>query len=121
MRIEADGSHSCEINPGLFPTEEVCNGDVSHGVWCEAHDCSAPTAAPTAAPTLAPTAAPTAAPAAAPASTPTAAPTSGVVVGNDPIVKMNGSVYKVGYNPNPNPSPSPSPNPNLQPQTQPQP
>jgi len=61
LRIEADGSHSCEINPGLFPTETVCNGDVSHGVWCQGHDCTA-TAAPTSAPTMAPTAAPTAAP-----------------------------------------------------------
>jgi len=98
LRIEADGSHSCEINPGLFPTEQICNGEVSHGVWCQGHSCE--TAAPTSAPTMAPTAAPTAAPTSAPASPlPGTTPSTGVVVGNDPIIKMNGSVYKFHLKP----------------------
>jgi hypothetical protein len=42
---------------------------------------------------------PTAAPAAAPASTPDSTPAPGVVVGNDPIIKMNGSVYKFHLKP----------------------
>ena len=85
--MEADGSHSCEINPTLFPTEEVCRGDLSHGIWCQEHSCEAPAPpAPTSAPTAAPLGAPTMAPSAAPAAD---VPTPAAVVGNDPIFKAH--------------------------------
>ena len=101
LRVEADGSHSCEINPSLFPTEEVCRGDLSHGIWCQGHSCEAPappapTSAPTSAPTTAPVGAPTMAPSAAPAAD---VPTPAAVVGNDPIFKANGNVYKFHIKP----------------------